>query len=820
MRISKIVFKFTFLIIFLIITLCALSQSSYIQGVVKDSDNNSPLAYTCVYLKNSNDSIVMKVYSDDKGYYKIPLLAVDRCEIVAEFLGYETWNKNVGEIINDKSSEYNIDILLKLKADFLTEVTISEEAANITRRIDRTVFKIDDRKKENANDLYDILKTLPGVIVDESSNTIRFKGGQPELLVDNMPANIIYPKLEMINLDDVDLIELIDRSSIYGGEGQGGIINIKLKKDRIKKFGAFVSNETDYSFEHKKATMSNNFVNFNYLLGPFLIFNNFDNPNTFSYNKFVEEGSITSDNISYSKNATTNTNSKTHPISDYIGFYIPAENLGLLFAYGWEATKYKSLSKLDRTISLENDFYNELHQDTDYRIKNRNNYVITTLFFNTKKNAEFSFSYNYADVKEDKKLVTDQYYNTIHGIITDSIYNYSTTINSMHKTNMFDVYYNHPINSTSRFNIHTSHFSTKQPKSIRNYFIFDNEYKPYYQSSETEQYRTIIGANYGKRFGKFLVDATIDYNYTRLKGEFTRNISSVDTIIPVSVKQPFISPSVRLSYIVNNQNDFYIGYNYQNSVSKIDNYIPYLDKSDPLNWSSGNADLNQDLYHKAYFAYRFMKDSLNFSAELFYKLTQNGVIDIKIPITSAIILTQPENAAYSDRIGADISFWHQITKQWMISFNSTLYHSTLKAQDFDLISGLYNISPEKITKKQFGALARLRIQHRFKYKKSGNPTCSLWINYYSREVGFTGYTNQYLDADFAISKRFFNNKLFINIAAENFLSGIFTKKSYYDYLGIDTKTSNYYSVDKFRIRLYVYFIINDGDRGFKDIITN
>jgi len=805
-----------FNILFYFILNCSLqvySQEISISGQVVDSLTNENVPYACIYIKNQKDSIVTMKYANERGVFVLSYPTKTEGNLYVSMMGYKEMKNNL--TLYNKNQK----IIFKLtpNVNVIDEVIVKSKANNVTKKIDRTVYTITEDKIKNANDIYDILKTLPGVVVDEQNKTIRFKGGQPDVLVDNMPANFLYPKLEMLKLDQIENIELIDRSSLYGGEGAGGIINVKMRRKEPYALSAYYSNETSYTIKDKQLNLEENFFNVNYFLSPFLLFNNFDSKIENEINTTNVNGTLLNNNILFDKKNELNSNIYKPVTYDNFGVFIPSQNVNFLLVYGYENAKKNKENITNEQILNTN--YNYKLSEIKNDIKNsRANYFLSKLFFSTEKGHELSLSYTYAKYKNSTNIDANQKYNTFqNNINSDSSYNYSSEQIANSSIKYFDFYYNQPLNKTSRINVHASYSSQNYPENIYKYYISDIEYYPFYKASDTKFSKTVAGISYGKKIKRFKIDGTLNYEYSLIAANFTRKINQSDTIISVDLKTPFYSPSLRLSYSINKLNELNLGYSYTNKVGSPEDYLNYTDKQNPQLWQTGNSNLKPEFYNKIYSSYKLTKDSLNFSLELFYKKTNNGITYINYPVTPEVFLYRPENIAMNEQIGSDISFWYQISKRLNINFNSIISHSTYKADELKEIAQIYNITSEKIIRKQFGTVSTMEIQYKFNYKKAGNPGFGIWLNCYSKEISYTGFNYPFFDFDFAISKRFFKDKFFINFSIENILGNFIEKKSYEDYLGIKSNTINYLTENTMAFRVYLYYIFKDGDRGSKDI---
>ena len=107
-------------------------------------------------------------------------------------------------------------------------------------KADKTIFNVEESINATGINVLDLLRKCPGVRVVKDDN-IEMRGKINVLVsIDGKPTYLsqadLAAMLKNMQSTDVELIELITNPSAkYDAEGNAGIINIKLKKN--KKFG-------------------------------------------------------------------------------------------------------------------------------------------------------------------------------------------------------------------------------------------------------------------------------------------------------------------------------------------------------------------------------------------------------------------------------------------------------------------------------------------------------------------------------------------------------------------------------------------------------
>ena len=102
---------------------------------------------------------------------------------------------------------------------------------NITPTYTRTNEEL---TKYGGRDVYSALITFPGVTVNTDGSAVYIRGGNlPALvLLDDMEVDMSRDMLASISIDDVEFIDIIAGAdaAMFGGRGDGGVVNIKLKE--------------------------------------------------------------------------------------------------------------------------------------------------------------------------------------------------------------------------------------------------------------------------------------------------------------------------------------------------------------------------------------------------------------------------------------------------------------------------------------------------------------------------------------------------------------------------------------------------------------
>jgi len=277
--------KYLFILIeFIFITFSVSAQTIDIKGFIVDNISKTKLPYATLILKNQKDSIIRNSVSNENGEFVIKnIVYCDSMYLTTYYMGYK---EQTIYFTSNKKSDINIGEVLLLRSNTnLNEFVLEQNVNYVENKFDRKVYTMNDGKIAAAKTVLDLLRILPGVTVD-NEGLVRFKGAEATIIVDGQPLNFQFQNIELIPVDMVDKIELIDAAMYSGGNGLGGIINIKFKRVNTENFSGMLSTEINtISFENLDKSKA--FLNVNYKKKDLTFFLNTSIENRFTNSNIV-----------------------------------------------------------------------------------------------------------------------------------------------------------------------------------------------------------------------------------------------------------------------------------------------------------------------------------------------------------------------------------------------------------------------------------------------------------------------------------------------------------------------------------------------------
>ncbi|MGN0226909.1 MAG: outer membrane beta-barrel protein [Paludibacteraceae bacterium] len=226
--------KLFFLGIFL---LCSFGVSAEtIKGSVVDSRGESmPFVTISVLAKDS--TLLTGAITDDEGKYEISAPSLEGRDgegflIQASYVGYQT-------------AFGGPDFVLREETEHLKELEVKAKKPLIERQMDKLVVNVSASPLAAGSNGNDILRRAPGVRIDKDGN-ITVNGKGVEIWIDGKPSYLSGQQLKaMLDGTDGNTIEKIEiisnPSAKYDASGQGGIINIKTKRNMMKGLNGMLS---------------------------------------------------------------------------------------------------------------------------------------------------------------------------------------------------------------------------------------------------------------------------------------------------------------------------------------------------------------------------------------------------------------------------------------------------------------------------------------------------------------------------------------------------------------------------------------------------
>jgi outer membrane receptor protein involved in Fe transport len=767
--------------LFFCVPLFAVSQTSTIIGVLKDSTTKNPLPFATISLfKNKATQPVKATFSDEAGKFSIPT-DTGSFTILFTFIGYA--DKRIPVIIRNNEPKDLQTIALVSITKSLGAVTVTARKPLIEQTDDKIIFNTDADPSTKTETALDILRKTPFVSVDGNDNITVNGQSNFKILLNGRETGIfsqnVSQALKSFPGASITKIEVITNPSAkYDAEGVGGVINIVTQKQIIGYNGnasltlsSIHNTFGNLSFNLKKGKVGvsvNYFYNAIGLLGnqapPFFAYSKTEAINSQTYNSRILDGTTIQQlfqnfgnaEISYDLDkyktisvygsvtggfnnlATTTSIETVFPTTTTTGFLTlqnntnsPNYNVGSDFIKKFKDIPEKEFSVRLFTEYSRNDRFLDSYQDNP----EIDRYIINN---NYAHNTQTTLQTDYLlPLKRKQKIETG-----IKFILRGATSDYESLI----KTNLKDDYTVLP-NNTNSFNYQQQVYSA---------------YGSY----------NFVLRKFPFRIGLRLEHTEVDGNFngteTAVKQSYTNLIPNIQTSTQITKEYKIV-----LSYGQRIQRPF------------INNLNPFINNNDTLNISYGNPTLKPQLIHNLTLQNTFGKGKVFAGFTLVGTYSDNKIIQIiNFNKETGVSTTTNENLGKESQLSLNGNINFNFSKIWNMSVNSNLSYTYIQ-------------NSSDVLQQNKGLSGFIGVSNNFKV----NPKFSIstFVGNFKPPIGLQGYTSSQWFYNITPTYKLFKDKITVTLAAARFLTKYVTAKTIQKDINFNSENLNTFQARNFRI---------------------
>lgn len=285
---SKFIFS---LLLLLLIQTSAFCQTTKLSGNILNATDGKAIEFASVALIHLPDSTRAGLgLSNDKGVFSFENIKPGSYQIKVIAIGYERAQSKAFDL----GSTAMILPALRLNPTVtsLKEVDIRAKIPLIQQQADRTVLNVEQMNTAGDNAL-DVLKRAPGIKLDKDDNIIMKGKSGVNVMIDGkmsyMSGLELSTYLKSLPGSVMSKVELISNPpSSFDAAGSAGIINIKLKRNKLQGFNGNASIGAGYG-EYGKGYGS---TNLNYNVGKVSTYGRFSYGYYNSFNRLTMNRNI------------------------------------------------------------------------------------------------------------------------------------------------------------------------------------------------------------------------------------------------------------------------------------------------------------------------------------------------------------------------------------------------------------------------------------------------------------------------------------------------------------------------------------------------
>lgn len=237
-----------------------------LKGQLLDSDDQ-PIGFVNVALYLAQNGSLAKVeVTDEEGRFSFSKIKPGVYNLEASFVGFTPLKVEAISLIENQQKDLGS---LKMVSDAveLEGATVTAKRVMVEVKPDRTVFNVEGTINSAGENGLGLLRKAPGVLVDNNNNISVMSRSGVLIYVDGkrLPINgdALTNYLQNLPAEQIDRIDIITNPGAkYEAEGNAGIIDIRLKKDKtIGANGSASSNVSQGRYATAGGSLSGNYRN-------------------------------------------------------------------------------------------------------------------------------------------------------------------------------------------------------------------------------------------------------------------------------------------------------------------------------------------------------------------------------------------------------------------------------------------------------------------------------------------------------------------------------------------------------------------------------
>jgi len=216
-----------------------------LSGKIMDKASQEALSYVNIVLKTTIDSVfVTGAISDESGLFTLSDVKPGDYELEASFIGFETVRSQV--YVGSSSPFLNLgEVEMVMVFQELGTVEVVGQMEAVSAKLDKKTYDLGQNISQSGGSVLQAMSNLPGVAVQDGKVQIR-GNNRIAVLIDGKQTALTgfgnQTGLDNLPSSAVERIEIINNPSAkFDANGNGGIINIILKKEKQEGFNGKIA---------------------------------------------------------------------------------------------------------------------------------------------------------------------------------------------------------------------------------------------------------------------------------------------------------------------------------------------------------------------------------------------------------------------------------------------------------------------------------------------------------------------------------------------------------------------------------------------------
>ncbi len=659
----------TFLLLFC--SFCLTAQKTSVNGTIVARTDEEKLSYVNVTLMKSSDSTLVKgALTGSDGEFSFTGLDYGNYWLRVFFVGYENWYSEHFTLSKENPTKSFGTITISPAAVLLEGANIVAEKPLLEMRHGTLTMNVEANPTAAGDNVIELLKKMPGVIVDHNDNiSVEGRSGVT-ILIDDKPTYLsgddLVGYLKSMPAGMIDKIEVNrNPSARYDAQGSGGVINIVTKKEQ--KFG--INGSVFAGIGYAKNLKTSDGFNLTARTGKWTFSGNYSYYGHRASDGYQATESFIQNGDTIIRKANENDDEFWCADSYYHGhnfsfgtdYFIDKKNvISLLYRGSANLSRYTNDSHIRNYT--QNTIDSLYVTRSNYRGHSQNHIVNLNYkhsFDSTGKDLHLDILFSHNE-RKNSTLSDIQYYYGNFQERYGSERRESTTDPS--KTDIFTVKldYEHPFNENVK--LETGLKSSWVMNDNKDIMFKDDVIMPELENHFI--YNENINALYAILYAT--VSEKLDIQ-VGLRGEHTYWKGNLVSTKEINSQNYFnLFPNVSIEYKLPKNNNLGLSYRYSISRPGYHNLNPFIDVSNPYAWQTGNPNLKPQYTHSIYLNY-----SWNYKIFIWggYDYTIDSYTDmIFFDNQTGIAVYRPENIGKSHFGSLGISARFTPWKWWAMNY--------------------------------------------------------------------------------------------------------------------------------------------------------
>ena len=778
---------------FLIIFLSGVSYSQnssqgegMIMGRIVNSINDKPMEYVTVRLFLEKDSsLIGGIYSDSEGKFLFDKLVLGTYYLKFSFAGFLakrseslTITSNL-KMLNLGTISMELDKTLEIG-----QVDVVGQASILNAGIDKKVYNVAEDMSVKGGTANDVLKNIPSVDLDQDGRIMLRGDGAVTVLIDGRPSSLSGGNgktlLDALPAGSIERIEIVTNPSAkYDPDGTSGIINIVLKKNKLKGFNGLL-NANLGSGNLKGGNVADGGFSLSYRNSFFNIYGSYNGRYLDGYrnNTSYIRQTFINDSISILDQNRTGTDLNAGNTARFGVDFTLKNRRSISFSSTGSNGRRDRTGDLWNGVKDSNEALLSLGRRESYDPSQQHNYDFNANFKQDFKDSRGSFVLD-ANQSIGMEAIQGYYLQRYYGI--DSVLNGSLPLNqrlfNQEKNNITSIQADFTYLWPAK--LMRSEFGAKT-------IIREQEVNTY---SETYDYSTLSYfedtlANFLYRYNEKIFSAYAIFGQQLKKFKYQGGVRiekayQIPNLVSDSIKivNDYFNffPSAHLKYALTPKSEIGLSYSRRITRASSGDLNPFTAYSDPFNLRRGNPYLQPEFINSYDLAYSSEGTKLNFSAAIFYRHTVNAISRIKVFYDDNSSAVTFANIGQSHSFGTELIASYKPTKWWRNTLSTNINYIQYQTSNANWNRNGFNWNVKYIGSVDF-------------WKKTA--TLQLNVNYIAPRITVQGTAQRRGSVELSFDKKFNDGKWTVGTR----VSDIFNRQGFY----MEVNQLNIYQVSEFK----------------------